>query len=228
VNARIFALAHLIAATAATPNIARAETLDAQQNALELITNTADKICNVVSTKGEANSSEVKGNVTAQLRGLASKLADVGVSGTGSITTEQYESVLRSDLAATLKDNAACKLKVFDTLQNKLLGSGAASAPNIGGTWHDTNDPNNVTRITQQGDRFEFTRTGTLNGILRYESSGSGRMSGETYTSEYHAKYENGETSTGRCSGTLRREGILTTNCNDTKLREFSGAAFRE
>ncbi len=127
-----------------------------------------------------------------------------------------------------MKDNSACKLKVFDTLQTKLLGSESPAGPNITGTWHDTNDPNNVTRITQHGDRFEFTRTGTLHGILRYESSGSGRMSGETYTSEYHAKYENGDMSTGRCSGTLRREEILTSNCSDTKLREFSGSAFRE
>jgi hypothetical protein len=63
-----------------TPDLARAENLDAQQKALDLITNTADKICNVVSVRGEAKSSEVKGNVTAQLNGLASKLADIGVS----------------------------------------------------------------------------------------------------------------------------------------------------
>lgn len=128
-NARAFSLILVIAATLPTPDLVHAENFDARQKALDLITNTADKICNVVSTKGEANTSEVKGNVTAQLRGLASKLADVGVSGTGSITSGQYESVLRSDLAATLKDNAACKLKVFDTLQDKLLGSGSAPAP---------------------------------------------------------------------------------------------------
>jgi hypothetical protein len=132
-STRTFPIILVITAIPSTPNIARAETLDAQQKALNLITDTAHKICNDVSTSGEANSSEVKGNVTAQLRDLAAKLADIGVSGTGSITSEQYESVLRSDLAATLKDNAACKLKVFDTLQNKLLGSGAAPAPTTQG-----------------------------------------------------------------------------------------------
>src|SRR5580658_7637205 len=65
---------------------------------LDLITQTADSICNVISTRGEAGSSEVKGQVTAQLSGLAAKLAGVGVSGTGRITSEQYQGVLRTDL----------------------------------------------------------------------------------------------------------------------------------
>jgi hypothetical protein len=120
-NARTFLLVLVIATTPATHDIARAESLEAEQKALDLITNTADKICNVVSTRGEAESSEVKGEIKAQLKGLAAKLADAGISGTGSIINEQYQSVLREDLPTALRDSAACKLKVFDTLQNKLL-----------------------------------------------------------------------------------------------------------
>jgi hypothetical protein len=74
-----------------------------------------------VSTKGEAESSEVKGEIKAQLSGLAAKLADAGISGSGSINNDQYQSVLRKDLPTALQNNAICKLKVFDTLQNKLL-----------------------------------------------------------------------------------------------------------
>jgi hypothetical protein len=102
--------------------------LDVQQ-ALDLITNTADKICNVVSTRGEAESSAAKGEIKAQLGGLAAKLADVGVSGSGSITSDQYQNVLRQDLGAALQNNATCKLKVFDTLQAKLLS--LATPPQI-------------------------------------------------------------------------------------------------
>jgi hypothetical protein len=121
-NARTFPLMLVIAAIPSPPEFARAETLDVQQKALELITNTADKICNVVSTRGEVNSAEAKGGVTASLNGLLSKLAEIGVTGSGAINTETYQKVVRQDLADTLKDNAACKLKVFDTLQTKLLG----------------------------------------------------------------------------------------------------------
>jgi hypothetical protein len=112
------------------PAQSRAAPLDTQQ-AIDLITSTADKICNVVSTKGEAQSSEVKGDVKVQLKGLASKLVDAGVSGAGSITNDDYQNVLRQDLAQTLHDNAGCKLKVFDTLQNKLLASNATPPPPV-------------------------------------------------------------------------------------------------
>jgi WD40 repeat protein len=75
----------------------------------------------MVSTKGEVDSSEAKGNVTAQLSGLASKLADIGISGSGNINSGTYQNVLQQDLPTALKDNAACKLNVFDSLQSKLL-----------------------------------------------------------------------------------------------------------
>jgi hypothetical protein len=101
--------------------MARAAPLDTTAQALNLITQTADRICNVVSTKGEIESSDVKGQVQAQLSGLAAKLASVGVSGTGSINNEQYQKVLRQDLASTLHDNTECRLKVFQTLEAKLL-----------------------------------------------------------------------------------------------------------
>ena len=108
-------------AAIALVHVASAAPLDTTAQALDLITQTADRICNVVSTKGEAESSDVKGQVQAQLSGLAAKLANVGVSGTGSINNEQYQNVLRQDLASTLHDNAECKLKVFQTLETKLL-----------------------------------------------------------------------------------------------------------
>jgi hypothetical protein len=132
-NARSLSVMLVIPAVHLMSDPTRGQNLESTQQILQLISDTADKICNVVSTKGEVNSSEVKGNVTAQLRGLARQLADVGLSGTGSITSEQYENVFRSDLASTLKDNTACRYKVFDTLQQKLLGSGPPPSRGING-----------------------------------------------------------------------------------------------
>jgi hypothetical protein len=118
----------LLAATSATPNIAHAENLDAQQKAIDLITNTADRICNVVSQKGEASGSEVGAKVNAELKGLASHLLVAGVSAEGSHKDDQYQGVLREHLADTLKDNTACRLKVFEDLKDKFLGSGSESS----------------------------------------------------------------------------------------------------
>jgi hypothetical protein len=119
-----------------------AQSLDAQRQALELITNTADRICNVVTARGEAQSSEVQGNVQAQLRGLASRLANAGISGTGSITSDQYQGVLREQLAGAIQDGARCKLEVFNTLHRTLLG----------------NPGSNPSQSVPRGDRSPGTR----------------------------------------------------------------------
>ncbi len=113
-------LGGVIMITASIVAVAYAGSVDVPQ-ALNLITLTADRICNVVSMNGEAESSDAKGEVKAQLSGLAAKLADMGISGSISITRDKYQNVLRHDLASTLHDNASCKLKVFSTLQAKLL-----------------------------------------------------------------------------------------------------------
>jgi hypothetical protein len=181
-----------------------------------------------VSTSGQADSSEVNGNVTAQLRGLASKLADLGVSGTGRISSEQYQNVLRSDLAATLKDNAACKLKVFETLQTKFLSSESSPPLNITGRWRDVSDPTSVAQVTQNGDQTEITKKGTLTTGVQYELSGSCTLWSNTFTCRYNAKYDNGASSTGFCQGASPREGYLTSNCRDTMLGIYSSAMVHE
>jgi len=59
--------------------------------------------------------------VKTELSGLAKKLADLGVSGTGDINSAEYEGVVQQELTGALKDVRECMLKVFDTLQKKLL-----------------------------------------------------------------------------------------------------------
>jgi hypothetical protein len=92
---------------------------------LDVINNTADRICGVVRDSGSASSSAVQGAVNAELSGLASRLAGAGLQGTVSITNEDYQGVLRNELGSTLSNVAACKLKVFESLQNKLILAGA-------------------------------------------------------------------------------------------------------
>lgn len=94
---------------------------------LAIITDAADRFCNVVPVGGERQAVQVAADVKVEINGLLKKLAGLGVSGTGKYTSEHYVGVLQQDLAATLKDNATCKLKVFMTLQEKLLPSGAAT-----------------------------------------------------------------------------------------------------
>ena len=52
---------------------------------LKEITDTADRLCGDVAQSGDKSIGEVKGEVKAELSGLARKLANLGVSGTGTI-----------------------------------------------------------------------------------------------------------------------------------------------
>lgn len=95
----------------------------AQKNeaALKLIADTADRICGIVQTSGNAQSIEVKGEVKGQLSGLASKLAELGIGGAGSIKNDSFVGVVQKDLPKTLDELRQCKLLVFKRLEEKLI-----------------------------------------------------------------------------------------------------------
>lgn len=52
---------------------------------------------------------------------MVRKFADLGIKGTGNIDTTTYEGVVQQELTTALKDVRACKLKVFEILQEKLV-----------------------------------------------------------------------------------------------------------
>ena len=64
--------------------------------------------------------------------------------------------------------------------------SPAESVPNIGGVWRDSNYPSNGSRVTQDGNRFRFTRWGVLPNGTQFKSSGSGMITGQRFTSSLH------------------------------------------
>jgi hypothetical protein len=106
---------------AAVTTVSYSQTLDAQTTALALITRTADGICSIVKQAGNSQSLKVKGDVKAQLTGLIKQLADLGISGAADFTADQYEGVIQTDLAATIRSNSECKLKVFDKLVERMI-----------------------------------------------------------------------------------------------------------
>jgi hypothetical protein len=127
---RTIALLSLMGASLAAPAPANAQTVDDQQKAvIEVIISTAHSLCYDVATASRTKAEGVKGDVKAQLTGLASKIADIGLTGAGDITDSETEGVLQTDLAAALKDSAACKTHVLDTLASKLLSPQSAPPP---------------------------------------------------------------------------------------------------
>lgn len=121
----MLASATIVGATTQS-NPARADTAAA----LTAIADTADRICGIVVTQGEAGSSKVQGEIRAELNGLARRLANIGGSGTVDITSSKYQGLLQQDLPTTLKDIRECKLKVLRQLQATVLpGTAQVSGP---------------------------------------------------------------------------------------------------
>jgi hypothetical protein len=118
---RIFGF--VFAIFAASEASAESQSIDVQAKALDLITKTADGVCSTVKQAGTSESLDVKGEVKAQLNGLIKQLADLGISGAADFKSDQYENVIRTDLATAIQNNAQCKFNVFDKLQAKMIKS---------------------------------------------------------------------------------------------------------
>jgi hypothetical protein len=195
---------------------------------LKLITDTADRICNVITTSGSSRSVDVEGQVKAELGGLASRLADVGISGSGKLNDEQYQSVLRQDLAGTLKDNANCKYKVYKDLSDKILQPVPPSPPkepplNIGGRWRDNWGISY--NVEQEGEAFRYSAFGPSCRGVYFQSSGRGTINGNKVESSYNSNIPSG----GECSGTVFGNGTeMSSTCKDTVCGTFSASLTKQ
>jgi hypothetical protein len=100
---------------------------------------------------------------------------------------------------------------------------------NIAGTWRDSANPANGSRITQNGTTFEFEGWGVLPPGIPFESKGSGMMTGQEFTNSYTTRYQNGWTSSGRCTGTVTPDGShLTSKCDDSLVGTFVNSGYRQ
>jgi hypothetical protein len=131
--------------------------LERAEKALALIRETADGICGTVRTEGTSDSEKVTGAVNAKLNGLIGKLADLGISGNGSYSADQYVGLIREDLPKALENVNACKTNVFDKLQPVMLPNRASninpgedSCHSIAGAWYNP-EINIVIPIKQNG-----------------------------------------------------------------------------
>ncbi|WP_157096247.1 hypothetical protein [Methylosinus sp. R-45379] len=96
------------------------------------ITNTADRICGIVTTSGQSISANANAEIKAELDGLAKKLANLGFSAKGNFSTTSYENVIQSELPTTLREVRECKLKIFEILTKKFVESEAKKEINSG------------------------------------------------------------------------------------------------
>ncbi len=140
----------------ATPH-AVADNLDQAQKALNMIQESAIKMCGETSTKHTSSSLELSGKSKAELKNLISKLMGLKIQGAAKYQTSESEGVLQKDLAGELKDTRNCRRDLFQSLQKKLVPdlssqSGSNGNVNVGG--NQTGDIKGNTGNIRIGDSF--------------------------------------------------------------------------
>jgi hypothetical protein len=95
--------------------------LDAQEKALKIIADFADRLCNKVPLEGSSDNLELSGSAKVELNELIERIAGLKIEGAGKYLSTEYQGVLQKDLAGLLKSGAECKLQVFKDLKDKLI-----------------------------------------------------------------------------------------------------------
>lgn len=106
------------------------EGFDQQQ--IKIINDTAVSICTTVSeAKGTKTVTQLQGEVRAEVGGVIGKLADVGATGKGSISNEEFEGLTQEATAEALKAALGCRERVFNKMFDKLSDSNVATSLHV-------------------------------------------------------------------------------------------------
>lgn len=98
-----------------------ADSLDASERALAIISKTAASLCSQPSTTGSLTSLELSAGAKIELTRLIKMLVDIGVSGAITYQQTKYSGLLQQDLVTALRDANNCRLLVFQGLKDRLL-----------------------------------------------------------------------------------------------------------
>jgi hypothetical protein len=91
------------------------------QQQIQIIKDTAASICNTVTeARGQKTDVQIQGDVAAKLGGLVGKVVDVGGSGKGSLTRDEFEGLSQDATAEALKGAQGCRERVFNKMFDKL------------------------------------------------------------------------------------------------------------
>ncbi len=105
-----------------------AANLEAQQRALNMIADFADRFCNKIPLTGEGNQVELTGEGKAELNELIKKIVDLKIEGAAKYLGGEYKGVLQQDLIEALTVNATCREKIWDDLK-KLVPQASQAEP---------------------------------------------------------------------------------------------------
>lgn len=113
---------------------------DDTKAALDEIAGFAERVCATAPAKGASSDLELSGQTNAELKGLVSKVAGLGISGAAKYKSEESEGVLQKDLAPLLSKSADCRERVTMKLIEKLI---RPTPPRTDPATHD-HDPDTI------------------------------------------------------------------------------------
>jgi hypothetical protein len=158
-----------------------------QNAALDVITRTAEELCYHIEQQGSHSSTEISGETSAAINAAIARLANLHIQGVGKYETEESKGVLQKDLATVMKSSIDCKLDVFNTLANKMLGWKPPASQGI---------LNQIGKLMIQGQEIsdDFVNTGDSDKFMSaYREWAStvadylGQALGESYAAQFLA-----------------------------------------
>ena len=95
------------------------DTINPQQ--IQTIKDTAAAICNTVKeARSQKDDLQIAGDVQLKLNGLIGNVVDVGGSGKGSLTREEFNGLSREATGTALEGDRGCRERVFNKMFDKL------------------------------------------------------------------------------------------------------------
>lgn len=102
------------------------QSVEESTEALKVIADFADRLCQTVPLDTRSNNLQLSGNAKAELEGIITKLANLGISGAANYESSSSQNVLQTDLAKVIEESRYCRRQIWDDLKGKFeIGSSA-------------------------------------------------------------------------------------------------------
>lgn len=101
------------------------------KQSLDMIADFAERICSEVPLEGSSSNLNLSGSAESKLTALLKSMAAIGIEGAAKYEQKQFKGFLQNDLRAAIQDSNLCRLRVAETLLNKLLSAPAGRASRI-------------------------------------------------------------------------------------------------
>jgi hypothetical protein len=95
--------------------------LNVQKQALDIISDFADRICTRIPLEQRTQSIELSGEAKAELKGVLRKIANLGVAGTAEYQSGESQGILQKDLAEAIRNSDNCRVSVLHELRDRIL-----------------------------------------------------------------------------------------------------------